>query len=64
MILATKSGWLILVRVLRKTRSGHHVQPVDSTSPFFVSFKDTRRAVFANVDAAMEFCSPQNAGAG
>lgn len=57
MILATKTGWLILVRVLRKTRSGHHVQAIGSPHAFFVSLKDEGRALFGDVEAAIAFGS-------
>ncbi|MBV7541925.1 hypothetical protein [Acidovorax sp. sic0104] len=55
MILAKKNGWLIAVRVLRKTRYGSHVQPIDSAHPQFVSKRDADSMLCENVATAMAF---------
>lgn len=55
MILSKKNGWLILVRVLRKTRHGTHVQPVDSSHAQFVSKRDTGSMLCSDIDTAMAF---------
>lgn len=57
MILARKDGWLIAVRVLRKTRSGAYVQPVDSARQFFVSASDCRSKLCSDVAEAMAFAT-------
>ena len=59
MILARKDDWLIAVRVLRKTRSGSHVQPVDSDRQFFVSARDCRSKLCSDVAEAMVFATAQ-----
>ncbi len=55
MILAKKNGWLILVRVLRKTRNGTHVQPVDSHHSQFVSKRDACSMLCSDMSTAMAF---------
>lgn len=55
MILAKKNGWLIAVRVVRKTRSGAHVQPIDSNNTTFVSLRDASCKLCSDVDAAVVF---------
>ena len=55
MILANKSGWLIAVRVLRKTRAGHRVQPIDSERTTFVSRRDTTSKLCLTVGEAEAF---------
>ena len=55
MILAKKNGWLIAVRVVRKTRSGAHVQPIDSKHTTFVSLRDASCKLCSDVDAAVAF---------
>ena len=57
MILARKDGWLIAVHVLRRTRAGVYVQPVDSKRGMFVSRTDSRRKLFDEAAAAMRFAS-------
>lgn len=57
MILASKSGLLIAVRVLKKTRYGSHVQPVDSEKSRFVSRRDTGRGLFSDAGSAIAFAS-------
>ena len=59
MILARKEGWLIAVRVLRKTRSGLHAQSVDSDRQFFVSARDCRSKLCSHVAEAMVFATAQ-----
>lgn len=55
MILAKKNGWLIAVRVVRKTRSGSHVQPIDSGRMTFVSLRDTNSKLCEDVAEAVTF---------
>lgn len=55
MILAKKNGWLIAVRVVRKTRSGAHVQPIDSDRTTFVSLRDANCKLCEDVDEAVAF---------
>ena len=59
MILARKNGWLIAVCVLRKTRSGAHVRPIDSSRQFFVSARDCRNKLCSDVAEAMAFATTQ-----
>lgn len=58
MILAKKNGWLIAVRVVRKTRSGAHVQPIDSDRTTFVSLRDANCKLCDDVAEAMAFVQP------
>lgn len=55
MILANNNGWLIAVRVVRKTRCGTHVQPIDSERTTFVSLRDASCKLCSYVDAAVAF---------
>ncbi len=55
MILAKKNGWLIAVRIVRKTRSGAHVQAVDSERPVFVSLRDNTSKLCSDLDEAVAF---------
>lgn len=55
MILAKKSGWLIAVRVVRKTRSGAHVQAIDSERTVFISLRDNTSKLCSDVDEAVVF---------
>ncbi len=55
MILAKKNGWLIAVRVFRKTRSGAHVQPIDSDRTIFVSLRDASCKLCEGVAEATAF---------
>ena len=55
MILAKKNGWLIAVRVIRKTRSGAHVQPIDSDRTTFVSLRDANSKLCEDVAEAVAF---------
>lgn len=55
MILANKNGWLIAVRLIRKTRSGTHVQPIDSKRSIFVSLRDSTSLLCGSVDDAIAF---------
>lgn len=55
MILAQKNGWLIAVRVVRKTRSGTHVRPIDSDRTIFVSLRDASRKLCNDVGDAAAF---------
>ncbi len=55
MILAKKNGWLIAVRVVRKTRSGAHVQPIDSDRTTFVSLRDASCKLCEDVAQAIVF---------
>jgi hypothetical protein len=55
MILAKKNGWLIAVRVVRKTRNGTHVQPVDSDRTTFVSLRDEKTKLCDDVGEAVAF---------
>lgn len=55
MILARKNGWLIAVRVVRQTRSGTHVQPIDSGRTTFVSLRDEKSRLCKDVDEAVTF---------
>lgn len=55
MILANKNGWLIAVRVVRKTRCGTHVQPIDGERTTFVSLRDASCKLCNDVDAALAF---------
>ncbi len=55
MILAKKSGWLVAVRIVRKTRSGAHVQAIDSERTVFVSLRDNTSKLCADVDDAIAF---------
>ncbi len=55
MILAKKNGWLIAVRVVRKTRSGAHVQPIDSDRTTFVSLRDANCKLCEDVAEAVAF---------
>lgn len=55
MILAKKNGWLIAVRVVRKTRSGAHVQLIDSDRTTFVSLRDASSKLCDGVAEAVAF---------
>lgn len=55
MILAKKNGWLIAVKIVRKTRSGAHVQAVDSDRTTFVSLRDTNSKLCEDVAEAAAF---------
>jgi|LNFM01.1.fsa_nt_gb hypothetical protein len=55
MILAKKNGWLIAVRVVRKTRSGSHVQPIGSDRTTFVSLRDASGKLCEGVAEATAF---------
>lgn len=55
MILAKKNGWLIAVDVIRRTRNGVHVKPIDTGKTFFVSSKDASSKLFDQVDDAVAF---------
>jgi hypothetical protein len=55
MILAKKNGWLIAVRVVRQTRSGTHVQPIDSDRTTFVSLRDEKSKLCEDVGEAVAF---------
>ena len=55
MILAKKNGWLIAVRVVRKTRNGTHIQPIDSERTTFVSLRDANSKLCENVAKAVAF---------
>ena len=55
MILAKKTGWLIAVRVVRKTRSGAPVQSIDSDRTTFVSLRDANSKLCEDVAEAMAF---------
>lgn len=55
MILAKKNGWLIAVRIVRKTRSGAHVQPIDSDRTTFVSLRDANCKLCEDVGEAVAF---------
>lgn len=55
MILAKKNGWLIAVRVVRKTRSGAHVQPIYSDHTTFVSMRDANSKLCEDVAEAVAF---------
>lgn len=55
MILAKKNGWLIAVRVVRKTRNGTHVQPIDSKHTTFVSLRDASSKLCSDVNTAVAF---------
>lgn len=55
MILAKKNGWLIAVNVVRKTRSGAHVKPIDSDATFFVSLKDRESKLCGDVAESTAF---------
>lgn len=53
MILARKSGWMILVELIRKTRSGSYVKDMDSVKPIYVSNKD-KSSLLCNSTAEAE----------
>ena len=55
MILAKKNGWLIAVIVVRKTRSGAHIRPIDSERTSFISLRDANSKLCEDVDDAMAF---------
>jgi hypothetical protein len=55
MILANKNGWLVAVRIVRKTRSGHHVLPIDSNTSTFISRQDTSCKICSDVAEAIAF---------
>ncbi len=55
MILAKKNGWLIAVLLVRKTRCGAHVQPIDNDRTTFVSLRDANSKLCEDVAEAMAF---------
>lgn len=57
MILAKKSGWMILVKLIRKTRSGSYVKDVDQVKPIYVSNKDKSSLLCNSTAEAEKFIS-------
>ena len=55
MILANKNGWIIAVQVVRKTRSGTHVKPIDSKHTTFISLRDASCKLCSDADEAVAF---------
>lgn len=53
MILATKSGWLIAVRVLRETQSAFVVKAIDEKRQRRISKADDNQRLFENTDQAL-----------
>jgi hypothetical protein len=53
MILANKNGNLSVIHVLRKTRSGTHVQAAHSNHTFFVSNKEQSVKLCESAEEAM-----------
>lgn len=55
MILALKNGWLIAVKVVRKTRSGVHIEYIDDKTARFLSKKDSSWMLCNTTDEAFAF---------
>lgn len=57
-IFARLDGWLIAVRVIRETRAGTHVRPIDSTRPMFIRKADITQKLFDRTEDAIAFVGP------
>lgn len=55
MILATRTGWLIAVQLIRETPKAHIVKALDEKRERRVPKSDERQKLFGNVEDAMRW---------